>query len=35
MLGTINYEIVCAVNKRVPHFYYEDGKQVGILQYIV
>ena len=35
MLGTINYEIVCDVNKRVPRFYYKDGKQVGILQYIV
>ena len=35
MLGTINYEIVCDVNKRVPRFFYKDGKQVGILQYIV
>ena len=35
MLGTINYEIVCDVNKRVPRIYYKDGKQTGVLQYIV
>ena len=25
-LGTINYEIVCMVNKRVPRVYFENGK---------
>ena len=29
MAGTIPYEIVCAVSKRVPRFYIEDGKVVG------
>ena len=28
MAGTIPYEIVCAVSKRVPRIYYRDGKAV-------
>ena len=34
MLDTITYEIVCGVNKRVPRFYYKDGRQTGVLRYI-
>lgn len=26
ILGTINYEIVCTVSRRVPRLYYEDGQ---------
>lgn len=28
LCGTIAYELLCAVSKRVPRCYYEDGKQV-------
>lgn len=28
-LGTINYEVVCKVGKRVPRVYIKSGKQVG------
>ena len=35
MLGTISYEIVCGINKRVPRIYLSDGKHQSILQYIV
>ena len=34
-LGTIHYELVCGINKRVPRIYLRDGKQVDVLQYIV
>ncbi len=34
-LGTISYEMVCSINKRVPRLYFRDGKQVDLLQYIV
>ncbi len=34
-LGTISYELVCDINKRVPRLYFRDGKQVDTLQYIV
>lgn len=34
-MGTISYELLCAVSKRVPRLYYENGKQVETLQYIV
>ena len=29
--GTINYEIVCAVSKRVPREYKENGKIVDVM----
>ena len=32
--GTINYELVCLVGKRVPRIYEKDGKTVGSLNYI-
>ena len=34
-LGTINYEIVCMINKRVPRVYIKDGKIVDVLNYII
>ena len=34
-LGTISYELVCGVSKRVPRVYFRDGEPVDILQYIV
>ena len=34
-LGTISYELVCGVSKRVPRIYLRDGETVDTLQYIV
>lgn len=34
-LGTISYELVCNINKRVPRLYFEHGALVDTLQYIV
>lgn len=34
-LGTISYELVCGINKRVPRLYFRNGVQVDRLQYIV
>lgn len=34
MLGTINYEVVCMVAKRVPRVYFENGEAVTILNYL-
>ncbi len=31
--GTINYELVCAVSKRVPRVYKKDGRIVGVSNY--
>jgi alanine racemase len=33
-LGTINYEIVCMVGKRVPRKYLQGGKEVAYMDYI-
>ncbi len=33
-LGTINYELVCDVGKRVPRIYLENGQYMGQLNYI-
>lgn len=33
-IGTINYELVCAVSKRVPRVYYRNGAVVGSLDYL-
>ena len=33
-LGTINYELVCGVAKRVPRIYTRGGKTVGSLDYL-
>ena len=29
--GTINYEVICLVGKRVPRLYYRNGKIVDIM----
>ena len=34
-LDTISYELTCDINKRMTRIYMRQGKQVGILQYIV
>lgn len=34
-LDTISYELTCDINKRMSRIYLQQGKQVGILQYIV
>ncbi len=35
MLGTINYELSCAVSKRVPRVYLQGGKVVGVVDHIL
>ena len=35
MVGTINYELVCLVGKRVPRVYIRHGKKVGIMDGIL
>lgn len=34
-MGTINYEVVCLVGRRVPRLYVEDGQATTILNYII
>ena len=34
ILGTINYEIVCMISRRVPRVYTRGGKTVGITDYL-
>lgn len=34
ILGTINYEFVCDISKRVPRLYFQGGREVGSLNYI-
>ena len=33
--GTIHYELVCLVSRRVPRVYQKDGKTIGIVDYII
>ena len=33
LIGTINYELVCDISKRVPRVYYRSGKRVGSKDY--
>ena len=33
-IGTINYEIVCLIGKRVPRIYIENGEVIGNVSYI-
>lgn len=33
-LGTINYEIVCMISKRIPRIYISDGEIVSIYNYV-
>ena len=32
--GTIGYEVVCAVNRRVPRYYFKDGKIIDRVDYL-
>lgn len=34
-LGTISYEVLCGISKRIPRIYLQNGKASEILQYIV
>lgn len=34
-MGTINYEVICQISKRVPRLFVRDGQVVGQLNYIV
>ena len=34
-IGTVNYEIVCLIGKRVPRFYLQDGKISNVLNYLI
>jgi alanine racemase len=33
-VGTINYELLCAIGTRVPRIYLEDGKETEVLRYV-
>ncbi len=35
LAGTISYEILCGISKRIPRIYMQDGREQEILQYIV
>jgi alanine racemase len=34
LIGTINYEVVCMISKRVPRVYVKEGKVVKIRNYV-
>lgn len=34
-IGTINYEVVCIIGKRIPRVYLKDGKICDILNYLI
>lgn len=34
-IGTVNYEIVCIVGKRIPRAYIQDEKVAGVLNYLI
>lgn len=34
IIGTINYEFICLVGKRVPRIYIKDGKIVNVMSYL-
>jgi alanine racemase len=34
-IGTVNYEVVCIVGKRIPRVYLKDGKIVKVLNYLI
>jgi alanine racemase len=34
-MGTINYEVVCLIGKRVPRVFYKDGHNTGLINYIL
>jgi len=34
-IGTINYELVCIIGKRIPRVYLKDGKICSVLNYLI
>lgn len=34
IVGTINYELLCAIGTRVPRIYIEDGRETEVLRYV-
>ncbi|MDO5063171.1 MAG: alanine racemase C-terminal domain-containing protein, partial [Peptostreptococcaceae bacterium] len=34
-LGTINYELLCMVQRRIPRVYFIDGKEVKTVNYLL
>lgn len=34
LIGTINYELLCAIGTRVPRLYLEDGQETEVLRYV-
>jgi alanine racemase len=35
LMGTINYETVCLIGKRVPRVFFKNGKKIGMQNYIL
>ncbi|MBQ7960430.1 MAG: alanine racemase [Clostridia bacterium] len=35
ILGTISYEVVCAVSRRIPRIYIKNGRMTGLLNYLL
>lgn len=33
--GTIGYEVVCAINRRIPRYYFKNGKIINKVDYLV
>ena len=33
-MGTINYEVICMVGRRVPRVYIQNGKIINIVDYL-
>lgn len=34
-LGTINYELLCMVQRRIPRVYFVDGKEIQVVNYLL
>lgn len=34
-IGTINYETICVIGKRIPRVYFKDGKICSVLNYLI
>ncbi len=34
-IGTVNYELVCIIGKRIPRFYLQDGRISNVLNYLI
>ena len=35
LMGTIPYETVCIIGKRIPRVYFRDNKIVNVLNYLI